>query len=969
MSHFNRFTTLALLHLLFAATLSAGVAFEDFFENYSWGIPLTSSSGSKWREESGGGGQDVLVQLSNNNRCAEGGGTSGVGQDVYATFQNQQFRPVYCGFDVRFPSTGTRSTAFMHFGDSNSSRRFQVFATKAGSSVRIGIASDAYTVSQEWSSIIFSSSTVRVMLRFHTSTGEMKLWVDPTSESDTHITDQSSGGAGDVSRISLRQEDQDCAWRIDNLIVATTWNEAWDKRRVNLVSIDKDAGPTAGGQQVTLNGVDLDAASRVEFGGESVSSPNFISQSANQIVLLTPAHPSPGVVGVVVRQGTGGDSLSNAYEYVAAPRTDQVSPVFGPDTGGTSITLSGFNFDAPGTVEVSVGGNLATNVSVTSPTSLTCTTPAGSAGTSDIVVTTIGGSHTLPSAFTFTNSNPPAPTLTALAPSSGSISGGTAVRITGSNLNGTSAVDFGGMLATSIVVVSPTEVNVTTPAHAAGLVNVTITTPGGSDTLTGGFNYTTSGGSTLPTITSVTPNSGSVNGGETVVISGTNLSNITSVTFGGANGTGLLIISSTSLQVVTPAFSAGSVDVVISDSFVNETAPNAFTYTSTSGGGTPSITLAASLVTFEAVIGEASLVQQYTVMGSNLSGPVQVSAPLHFEVSLDAMSGFSRNSVSLVPTNGALSVTVFARFNPLYDVLSASGNITHQSAGASSRVLSLNGLVTSEIVTSLSSLNSFATTAAGVPSASQSYGVSGSDLPSNITLTAPAHFQLSSDNVNFNSTLTLSAINGSVATSPVFVRFNPSSGTNAYVLGEIEHRSGGLLVKVAVLGVIGAPQTTTPVIQLPASSPFTIFRAPQDGEASQHQTYAFIGSNLTAPVTVSAPTGFELSSNLGTSWHAQVSIAQSGGSTGIALIWVRFHPSGLGTSSAAGSITHASTGASTVSLNVLGAIGDASASSGTTTGGGSGGGGCALGTIGGNAALWLLVFASSLLFVRRRTCA
>ena len=59
--------------------------------------------------------------------------------------------------------------------------------------------------------------------------------------------------------------------------------------------------------------------------------------------------------------------------------------------------------------------------------------------------------------------------------------------ITGTNLAGTSGVTFGGTAATSVVVVNGTTVTCTTPAKAAGAVNVVLTTPGG--TATSGYTY------------------------------------------------------------------------------------------------------------------------------------------------------------------------------------------------------------------------------------------------------------------------------------------------------------------------------------------------------------------------------------------------------------------------------------------------------------------------------------------------
>lgn len=50
-------------------------------------------------------------------------------------------------------------------------------------------------------------------------------------------------------------------------------------------------------------------------------------------------------------------------------------------------------------------------------------------------------------------------------------------------------VKFDGVAATSVTVVSPTELTVVVPAGSAGPADVTVTTSGGSDTLTGGYEY------------------------------------------------------------------------------------------------------------------------------------------------------------------------------------------------------------------------------------------------------------------------------------------------------------------------------------------------------------------------------------------------------------------------------------------------------------------------------------------------
>jgi alpha-tubulin suppressor-like RCC1 family protein len=85
---------------------------------------------------------------------------------------------------------------------------------------------------------------------------------------------------------------------------------------------------------------------------------------------------------------------------VPAPIIARVTPPQGPLAGGTTITILGSDLGASPIVRV--GGNLATSVTVTSPTSLTAITPPGSiAGSVSVDVTTLGGTSSRPNAFTY----------------------------------------------------------------------------------------------------------------------------------------------------------------------------------------------------------------------------------------------------------------------------------------------------------------------------------------------------------------------------------------------------------------------------------------------------------------------------------------------------------------------------------------------------------------------------------------
>jgi alpha-tubulin suppressor-like RCC1 family protein len=82
-----------------------------------------------------------------------------------------------------------------------------------------------------------------------------------------------------------------------------------------------------------------------------------------------------------------------------------------------------------------------------------------------------------------------------------------------------------------------------------------------------------------PTIARVSPASGTVAGGVLVTITGTNLTDVASVSFDGVAGTALTPVSATQLTVVTPAHGAGTVDVAVTTPGGTATSVAGFTYT------------------------------------------------------------------------------------------------------------------------------------------------------------------------------------------------------------------------------------------------------------------------------------------------------------------------------------------------------------------------------------------------------
>ncbi len=91
-------------------------------------------------------------------------------------------------------------------------------------------------------------------------------------------------------------------------------------------------------------------------------------------------------------------------------------------------------------------------------------------------------------------------------------------------------------------------------------------------------------GSGVPTVTGVSPNTGSTAGGTTVTISGTNFTGASAVRFGSVAATTFKVNSSTSIAATAPAEGASTVDVSVTSAGTSATGPpDQFTYTAPPG--------------------------------------------------------------------------------------------------------------------------------------------------------------------------------------------------------------------------------------------------------------------------------------------------------------------------------------------------------------------------------------------------
>ena len=315
-----------------------------------------------------------------------------------------------------------------------------------------------------------------------------------------------------------------------------------------VTGVSPTAGPTGGGNTVTVNGTGFTTDSTVDFGPSNPGSSVSVNPAGTQLTVTAPSGSGAVSVTVVTPAGTSATGPADKYVY-GAPTVTGVSPTAGPTGGGNTVTITGTGFTTDSTVNF--GSNPATGVVINNPTSITATAPAGT-GTVNVTVTNPVGTSTTNNADHYTYD--PTPTVATVSPAAGPTAGGTSVTITGTGFTGATAVSFGSAPATftlnndgSITAVSP---------PGSGQLQVTVSTPGGTSNSVA-FSY-----NAVPVIAAISPTSGPTNGATAITITGTGFTSGSTVSFGGVK-VPVTFNSSTSLSVVSPPGS-GTVDLVVS---------------------------------------------------------------------------------------------------------------------------------------------------------------------------------------------------------------------------------------------------------------------------------------------------------------------------------------------------------------------------------------------------------------------
>jgi hypothetical protein len=237
-----------------------------------------------------------------------------------------------------------------------------------------------------------------------------------------------------------------------------------DAVALTLTAVEPPEGAVEGGD-VTLKG-NLSDVTSVKFG--AVNQPTF-TKTSTQITCKVPAN----AVSAKVKVSTSNRSVESAAPFKVLPAITSVEPST-PAAVGAAVTIHGTTLTAASAVKF--GTVDQATFTVVSATQITTTVPA-SAVKAKITVTTAAGTATSPAELSVI----PAPVVADFSPKAGKV--GDAITITGTGLDGATAVKIGGVAAA--VTSNATGQIVATVGAGAASGAIDVTTPGGTVTKDG----------------------------------------------------------------------------------------------------------------------------------------------------------------------------------------------------------------------------------------------------------------------------------------------------------------------------------------------------------------------------------------------------------------------------------------------------------------------------------------------------
>ena len=258
------------------------------------------------------------------------------------------------------------------------------------------------------------------------------------------------------------------------------------------------------------------------------------------------------------------------------------------------------------------------------------------------------------------------------------------------------------------------------------------------------------------------------------------------------------------------------------------------------------------------------------------------------------VNGTNFTSASVVRWNGSnrtttyVSPTQLTASIPATDITAAgtaSITVATGTAVSNAQIFTIDPPATPSISTSTNAVAGI-TTVTGTASASQSFTVSGANLTADVTVTAPANFEVSTNNTTFTDAVVLPRTNTTLTGQPVtvYVRVKSSAAPALYSANITLSTTGAASKTVAVSATVLAAEPTSSASGITfANVTSTGFTINWTGVGANHLVVVRQGSAVTAtPVdgtAYTASTAFGQGSDLGSASY----VVYNGTNTSVAI--------------------------------------------------------------------------------------
>jgi hypothetical protein len=243
------------------------------------------------------------------------------------------------------------------------------------------------------------------------------------------------------------------------------------------------------------------------------------------------------------------------------------------------------------------------------------------------------------------------PTVTGVHPDSGPSTGGIGATITGTDLDGATAVFFGSHQASNLTFLEVDTISVLVPP-GSGTVDVTVVTPNGTTPISQADQFTyIAVTASAPSVSGVSPNSGPASGGTSVTITGSGFTGETGVEFGTTAATDVVFVSDTEITADSPAGSGVQDVTVITPAGTSATSSaDRFTYTA-------AVAAAPSVTGVSPNSGPASGGTVVTITGTGFTGATAVDFGTTLATGVTVVNATTITALSPAGT-GVANVTV-----------------------------------------------------------------------------------------------------------------------------------------------------------------------------------------------------------------------------------------------------------------------------------------------------------------------